>query len=110
MLAAQALHCHAGLPPHAEADGLFFGKTPRDSGEWVRDFLFSFDALVHANLIHHSNWLEVGYGAENPHGRRVDMSAELFAEAIKDAGGHVYIQEKINWGMPSFSDCLTLFG
>ena len=107
------------------------GKSLEIAESGSVDFLFSFDSLVHANLevmqayapeilrvlspngaafIHHSNWLEVGDEVENPHGRGSDMSAELFAEAIKDAGGHVYIQEKINWGLPGCSDCLTLFG
>lgn len=95
------------------------------------DFLFSFDSLVHAEsevmaayipeflrtlnpsgvaFIHHSNWAEVGGSLQNDHGRGMDISANDISEMIGNAGGHVIVQEKINWGFVECTDCLTLFG
>jgi hypothetical protein len=95
------------------------------------DFLFSFDSLVHAELqvlqsyiceamrvlsvdgvafIHHSNLLSFGGCIGTPHVRAPSVSAEKVAEAISVAGGHILVQEVINWGGQHQHDCLTTFG
>ncbi|SOE80822.1 Methyltransferase domain-containing protein [Caballeronia arationis] len=94
------------------------------------DFIFSFDSLVHASgdvldayipqiiaklsprgaaFIHHSNWLDAGKGLSNDHGRAVDVSHEAVLDKINASGGRMLIQELINWGAGTCTDCLTTF-
>ncbi len=106
-----------GLSLDSVEDGLF-------------DFVFSFDSLVHANLvvhqtyipqilrkltpngvafIHHSNWAQSGSIKANVHCRAEDVSAAAYAEIVKQAGGHVMLQECLNWGTEEKIDAFTLF-
>jgi hypothetical protein len=106
-----------GLSLDSVEDGLF-------------DFVFSFDSLVHANLdvhqiyipqilrkltqngiafIHHSNWSESGSTKVNVHCRGEDVSAAAYAEIVKQSGGHVMLQECLDWGAVEKTDAFTLF-
>jgi SAM-dependent methyltransferase len=106
-----------GLSLDSVEDGLF-------------DLVFSFDSLVHANLdvhqtyipqilrklaqngvafIHHSNWAQSGSTTVNVHCRAEDVSAAAYAEIVKQAGGHVMLQECLNWGTEEKIDAFTLF-
>lgn len=94
-------------------------------------FVFSFDSLVHANFdvhqsyipqilnklsangvafIHHSNWAGSGCANPNSHGRAEDVSAQAYAELVGREGGHVILQECLNWGSEEKEiDAFTLF-
>lgn len=106
-----------GLSLDSVEDGLF-------------DLVFSFDSLVHANLdvhesyipqilrklnksgvafIHHSNWARSGSNKVNVHCRAEDVSAAAYAEIVKQAGGHIMLQECLNWGTEEKADAFTLF-
>lgn len=106
-----------GLSLDGAEDGLFH-------------LVFSFDSLVHANLdvhqayipqilrklcqngvafIHHSNWAESGSTRENVHHRAEDVSAAAYAKIVQKAGGHVMLQECLNWGGDEMIDAFTLF-
>lgn len=92
--------------------------------------VFSFDSLVHADLdvhqgyvpqllnkldrngvafIHHSNWAGAGAEPPNTHYRGEDVSAAAYAEIVTQAGGHVLVQECVNWGSVAMIDTMTLF-
>lgn len=108
-------------------DGTSLAAAPAE----MFDLVFSFDSLVHAELevhaqyipqillklqpegvafIHHSNWAESPECGEPPlHYRARSVSASAFAELVHKAGGHVLIQECIQWGEGRLIDCLTLF-
>ena len=94
------------------------------------DLIFSFDSLVHAELdvhevyipqilrklatngvafIHHSNWASANEVRTNTHCRGESVSAETFAQIVSSNGGHVIIQERVNWGTDKLIDCFTLF-
>jgi SAM-dependent methyltransferase len=100
-----------------EADGTF-------------DFVFSFDSLVHGELdvfihyipqvidkltpngvafIHHSNLAAIPDYPSNPHCRATSVDAAQVAALIDEHGGRVLIQEIVNWGSQTLSDCLTMF-
>jgi SAM-dependent methyltransferase len=94
-------------------------------------FVFSFDSLVHAELdvhevyvpqilrklketgvafIHHSNWAAAGETKKNTHCRGETVSADAFSEIVSKNGGHVLVQECLNWGTDKLIDAVTLFG
>jgi SAM-dependent methyltransferase len=94
------------------------------------DFVFSFDSLVHVELdvvkayvgeslrvltpngvafIHHSNLLPFAGSVGQPHARATSVSAGNVRDSIASAGGHILLQEIINWGGDHMHDCLTLF-
>ncbi|MGQ7794080.1 class I SAM-dependent methyltransferase [Faunimonas sp. B44] len=94
------------------------------------DFIFSFDSLVHADrdvldtyvteilallspegiaFIHHSNFAASG-ARENRGCRSENVTAAVVEQTVADAGGHLLVQERINWAAPELVDCLTLFG
>ena len=94
------------------------------------DLIFSFDSLVHAELdvheayipqilsklttngvafIHHSNWAAANEVRENTHCRGENVSAELFSKIVTESGGHVIIQECVNWGTDKLIDTFTVF-
>lgn len=94
------------------------------------DFLFSFDSLVHAEInvhesyipqmlaklndegvafIHHSNWASASETKPNTHARAESVSAERVAEIIERCGGHVYLQECLNWGTDALIDAFSVF-
>lgn len=106
-----------GLSLDSVEDGLF-------------DLVFSFDSLVHANLdvhqtyipqilrkltrngvafIHHSNWARSDSTRVNVHCRAEDVSAAAYAEIVKHSGGHVMLQECLNWGTVEKIDAFTVF-
>lgn len=106
-----------GLSLDSVEDGLFH-------------LVFSFDSLVHANLdvhqvyipqilrklsqngvafIHHSNWAKSGSTKGNVHHRAEDVSAAAYAKIVQEAGGHVMLQECLNWGTEEKIDAFTLF-
>lgn len=112
-----AFQVNDGLSLDSIDDGLF-------------GLVFSFDSLVHANLdvhetyipqilrkltkngvafIHHSNWAQSGSTKKNEHCRAEDVSAAAYAEIVKKAGGHVMLQECLNWGTDEKIDAFTLF-
>lgn len=123
-------HCQAEFSRSAHArfyrnDGCSLSMLANGT----RDFVFSFDSLVHAELdvmhcyvreilrvltssgaafIHHSNTADVPFD-DNPHNRAKSVSARLIRAAIEEAGGKVWLQELINWGTPACIDALTLF-
>jgi 2-polyprenyl-3-methyl-5-hydroxy-6-metoxy-1,4-benzoquinol methylase len=96
-------------------------------------FIFSFDSLVHADLavfeayipqilsklspggtafIHHSNvaaMLDVLDKNDPVHARSKDVSAQRVAALIAQNGGHVLLQEVVNWGHAVEIDAFTLF-
>jgi hypothetical protein len=93
------------------------------------DLVFTYDSLVHAEadvidsyvsqilrklnlggvaFVHHSN-LAALPGTQNFCARAATVSAETVARAITQAAGKVLVQERINWGVPELTDCLTLF-
>lgn len=93
------------------------------------DFIFSFDSLVHADadvfahyipqaislltdkgvaFIHHSNYADSG-AKENRGARSENVTANLVTRLVHEAGGHVIVQEVINWIGAEPTDCLTLF-
>ncbi|MBB1126955.1 class I SAM-dependent methyltransferase [Thiospirillum jenense] len=125
-------HCQRTFiqqPPHIQFDvndGLSLAAAP----DHHFDLVFSFDSLVHADLdvheiyipqilaklkttgvafIHHSNWADANETQPNTHCRAENVSGQLYAELIRRAGGHVLIQECINWGTETLIDALTLF-
>lgn len=94
------------------------------------DFLFSFDSLVHAEMdvhqayipqildklndtgvafIHHSNWAASGETRPNTHCRGTSVSGEQMEKLIRKHGGHVLVQELLNWGTDAPIDAFTLF-
>lgn len=94
------------------------------------DLVFSFDSLVHAKLdvhqayipqilaklnkngvafIHHSNWAKSGSTKKNTHHRAEDVSAAAYAKVVQNAGGHVMLQECLNWGTEEMIDAFTVF-
>lgn len=104
------------------------GKSLAAAGGRMYDLVFSFDSRVHADLdaiaayipqvvdllaprglafFHHSNLAALG-GVQYGH-RSEDVSAEIFARLVKDAGGSVLCQERVAWGDVPASDCFTLF-
>jgi hypothetical protein len=108
-------------------DGLDLGMIPDNS----IDFIFSFDSLVHAEIdvlgayipqaikkltpdgaafIHHSNAAN-HRDPENPdlHSRAQSVSSDSVLDLIQAGGGHVLIQEEINWGGQFRIDCFTTF-
>ncbi len=110
-------HRNDGLSLDAANDGEF-------------DFIFSFDSLVHAEIevlelyvpqllrklssrgvafIHHSNFLQMEAGTENPHSRASSVSADRFLDLVHGHEGKVLVQEVINWGGDDAVDCLTTF-
>lgn len=116
-------HWHARFVTN---DGMSLGAAPADTFELI----FSFDSLVHVELdaharyipqillklrsdgvafIHHSNWAESLETGEPLHYRATSVSATAFAELVRQSGGHVLIQECIQWGEGRLIDCLTLF-
>jgi SAM-dependent methyltransferase len=93
------------------------------------DFAFSFDSLVHADadviesyitqlrhkltgdgvaLLHHSNFRALDEGTENRHWRSESVSGEMVCDLADRADLSVVSQERINWGAPELSDCLTV--
>jgi len=95
------------------------------------DFVFSFDSLVHAEIdvfesyipqiinklkkngiafIHHSNLFEA-YESDKKyvHERAASVGTNRMFSLIEKFGGHVIIQESINWGGESLIDAFTLF-
>lgn len=107
-------------------DGVSLGGV--DDG--FADLVFSFDSLVHADaavhrayvpeilrtlskngvaFIHHSNWLDARPAVENRHHRAEDVGAGVYAEIVTRAGGHVMVQEHLNWGGDEKIDAFTLF-
>ncbi|MGK7871723.1 class I SAM-dependent methyltransferase, partial [Falsiroseomonas sp. E2-1-a20] len=93
------------------------------------DLVFSFDSLVHAEFeimqayireilarlnpgglafLHHSNFLDCQ--GVNTHRRAGSVSAGNVAACIRENGGSVLLQEKVNWGSVELTDSLTLFG
>ncbi len=93
------------------------------------NFIFSFDSLVHAEVdvfaeyipqvislltdtgtafIDHSNFSNSG-AAENRGARSKSVTANLVARLVQEAGGHIIVQEVINWCGVEPTDCLTLF-
>lgn len=106
-------------------DGLSLDNVKND----MYDFIFSFDSLVHADssvhkayipqilhkltrngvaFIHHSNWAQSGSTC-NFSCRAEDVSASDYAEWIEHTGGHVIIQECLNWNTEKKIDAFTLF-
>lgn len=94
------------------------------------DFAFSFDSLVHAELevleayvpqlvaklapggaafLHHSNFRACGSRGDNRHNRAESVDARAVADLVRAAGGRVLLQELVNWGGDTLSDCFTLF-
>lgn len=94
------------------------------------DLVFSFDSLVHVELqvhdtyipqilaklkrqgvafIHHSNWAAAGDTRPNTHCRAESVSAAAYAELVNKHGGHVIIQEQLNWGGDPMIDAITIF-
>jgi len=107
-------------------DGLSLDAVKND----FFDLVFSFDSLVHANLevhqtyvaqilrklsrdgvafIHHSNWADAGSRNANAHFRAEDVGATAYADLVRDAGGHLILQERLNWGADANIDAFTLF-
>lgn len=107
-------------------DGANLSMAPADTFHLV----FSFDSLVHVELdvharyipqillklrqdglafIHHSNWAESLEHGAPLHYRATSVSASAFAELVRQSGGHVLMQECIQWGEGRLIDCLTLF-
>jgi 2-polyprenyl-3-methyl-5-hydroxy-6-metoxy-1,4-benzoquinol methylase len=109
-------------------DGLSLADAP--DGQF--DFAFSFDALVHVEVdvlrgyitqilrklttsgvafLHHSNFAALPPGAEHAGARGQTVSGTVAAAIIREAGGKLLVQERINWGAPYLGllDCLTLF-
>jgi predicted O-methyltransferase YrrM len=107
------------------------GKTLPSIGRF--DLVFSFDSLVHADFgvmrsyipqiislltvdgiafLHHSN--EAAVGVKAPHGYRAeDVSADLVADIVHGYGGHIILQETINWNAmlkDVDTDAITVFG
>jgi len=105
-----------------------------DAANGSFDLVFSFDSLVHVEIdimrgyvsqilsrltetgvafLHHSNFLDCD--GMNAHRRASTVSAGLVADCIRDNGGHVLVQEKVNWGdtasggVDQLTDCFTLF-
>jgi SAM-dependent methyltransferase len=97
------------------------------------DFAFYYDSLVHVEIdvireyiwqlcqkltkggvafIHHSNaFSEVSDRLEAQSGARaMSVSASQVKQLIEDSGGHVLIQEEVNWMGRSRTDCMTTFG
>jgi SAM-dependent methyltransferase len=93
------------------------------------DFVFSFDSLVHADadviesyiiqlrhkltedgvaFLHHSNFGALDEGTENRHWRSESVSGELVCALAQRAYLSVISQERINWGCPDLSDCVTV--
>jgi SAM-dependent methyltransferase len=93
------------------------------------DLAFSFDSLVHADadviesyvsqlrhkltadgvaFLHHSNFAALSEGTENRHWRSESVSGEIVCELAEDAGLSVVSQERINWGTPHLSDCISV--
>jgi SAM-dependent methyltransferase len=96
------------------------------------DFIFSFDSLVHADVevlakyipqiisllsenghafIHHSNYPKSG-AKQNLHWRSENVSADVIEHLVGKAGGHIVIQELINWGCEEEEeaiDCMSIF-
>jgi ubiquinone/menaquinone biosynthesis C-methylase UbiE len=75
-------------------------------------------------FIHHSNWAGSNVIAMKPwwrsmlakpstrvnkHNRAEDVSAAAYAKIVKQAGGHVMLQECVNWGSEEMIDTFTLF-
>jgi SAM-dependent methyltransferase len=105
------------------------GLSLADAPDGHFDFVFSFDSLVHVEsdvmgsyvpqilqkltpdgvaFIHHSNLAALGPGVENPHLRGESVSAEVVADMVRQAGGKILVQERVNWGNSDVNDCLTL--
>jgi hypothetical protein len=105
------------------------GLTLKMTGPVKFDFIFSFDSLVHAEadvfaayipqiialltdigfaFIHHSNFANSG-AKENRGARSESVTANLVSRLVQEAGGHIIIQEVINWCGVEPTDCLTLF-
>jgi SAM-dependent methyltransferase len=112
-----SFYCNDGLSLDRAEDGQF-------------DMVFSFDSLVHADLdvhqryvpqiirkltpngvafVHHSNWAGSGSSKTNIHYRAEDVSAAAYASIVCEGGGHVLIQECINWRTDEKIDAFTLF-
>jgi SAM-dependent methyltransferase len=93
------------------------------------DLAFSFDSLVHVDadviksyvtqlrdkltddgvaFLHHSNFAALDEGTENRHWRSETVSGEMVCDLARKAGMSVVSQERINWGAPELSDCLTV--
>jgi SAM-dependent methyltransferase len=93
------------------------------------DLAFSFDSLVHADadviesyvselrhkltrdgvaFLHHSNFAALDEGSENRHWRSESVSGEMVCDLAKRADLSVVSQERINWGAPVLTDCLTV--
>lgn len=93
-------------------------------------FIFSFDSLVHANLdvheayvpqilrklssdgvafIHHSNWAASPEKGKNYHCRAENVSADRFADIVVRNGGHILVQERLNWGSTATIDAFSVF-
>lgn len=131
-IAEEAIHyCRDAFRqhPHARFE-VNDGRHLVAAEESAYDLVFSFDSLVHAELdvlggyipeillklrptgvafIHHSNWAESPESGEPLHYRAASGSASAVDELIRQAGGHVMIQECISWGKGRLIDCLTLF-
>ena len=105
------------------------GLTLEAAGAEKFNFIFSFDSLVHAEadvfaayipqaialltdtgaaFIHHSNYANSG-AKENRGARSESVTAQLVARLVQEAGGHIIVQEVINWCAAEPTDCLTLF-
>jgi hypothetical protein len=93
------------------------------------DLAFSFDSLVHADadviesyvtqlrnkltedgvaFLHHSNFAALDEGTENRHWRSESVSGAMVCDLAERADLSVVSQERINWGAPELTDCLTV--
>jgi SAM-dependent methyltransferase len=93
------------------------------------DLAFSFDSLVHADadviesylvqlrnkltedgvaFLHHSNFAALDERTENRHWRSESVSGEMVCDLAERADLSVVSQERINWGAPELTDCLTV--
>jgi SAM-dependent methyltransferase len=93
------------------------------------DLAFSYDSLVHAEadvmesyitqlrhkltpdgvaFLHHSNFAALGEQTENRHWRSESVSGEIVCALAERAGLSVVSQERINWGTPELSDCISV--
>jgi len=107
-------------------DGLSLSMIENDAF----DLIFSFDSLVHVELdvhetyipqilkklnrkgvafIHHSNWAASNETCDNTHCRGESVSADAYEEIVIRYGGHVMLQECLNWGTNKLIDAFTLF-
>jgi hypothetical protein len=124
-------HCQTRFSGFSHAEfSVNDGVSLDGADDGLYDLVFSFDSLVHADsavhqryvpeilrklsengvaFIHHSNWADAAPTVPNQHHRSEDVGASLYADLIKQAGGHVMLQECLNWGGEEKIDAFTLF-